>query len=207
MSAVRSMRRSSPDVDGTQLAWPGAQGKFALFGEVLWVGVLTCVGGLAIITLPAAVAASIRHLHRYLRAEDSTVRTWGADFVQSLRTGWVVGMTVTVLALILGLNVLLASARVLPGWQVVLAVGVLGLAALAVVLLQSAARWTPDDGWWAAVRSGFRSLATDAGAIPLVLAAVVLTAVVTWQLPPLIVPGLGCLVFAVLTVKERPRRR
>lgn len=206
MSAVRSMRRSSPDVDGTQLAWPGAQGKFALFGEVLWVGVLTCVGGLAIITLPAAVAASIRHLHRYLRAEDSTVRTWGADFVQSLRAGWVVGMTVTVLALILGLNVLLASARVLPGWQVVLAVGVLGLAALAVVLLQSAARWMPDGGWWVAVRSGFRSLATDAGAIPLVIAAVVLTAVVTWQLPPLIVPGLGCLVFAVLTVKERPRR-
>lgn len=207
MSArLRRQRSRRPDIDGSQLKWPGAEGKFALFGEVLWIGVLTFVGGLAIITLPAAITASSRHLHRYLLAERSTLGMWGADFVRALRTGWIVGITTAVLAGILILNVALSSAQALPAWQLVLAVGVIGLAVLTVALLQSAVRWGPETGWWSAVRAGFRSLKADAGANAPVIAAVVLAVVVTWQLPPLIVPGLGCLVFAVLAVKERQRR-
>lgn len=198
-------RRELPD--GTQLKWPGAEGKFALFAEVLWMGILTVAGGLLIITLPAAISASTRHLHRYLLAERSTLGQWWSDFLSALRTGWVVGLTTTALAAILLFNLLLAGTQVLPGWQAVFAVGLAALTALALALLQSAVRWMPSTGWRQAVRSGVGSFATDPGAIVPLIVALVLTVVVTWQLPPLIVPGMGCLVFAVLVVKERERRR
>lgn len=192
--------------DGTQLKWPGAEGKFALFAEVLWIGILTVAGGLLLITLPAAIVASTRHLHRYLLAERSTLGQWWSDFLSALRIGWMVGLTTTVLAAILLFNLLLAGTQALPGWQVVFAVGLVALAALALTLLQSAVRWAPVKGWRQAVRDGVQAFASDPRAIVPLLVALVLTVVVTWQLPPLIVPGMGCLVFAVLVVKERERR-
>lgn len=198
-------RRELPD--GTQLKWPGAEGKFALFAEVLWMGILTVAGGLLIITLPAAISASTRHLHRYLLAERSTLGQWWSDFLSALRTGWVVGLTTTAIAAVLLFNLLLAGTQVLPGWQAVIAVGLVALTALALALLQSAVRWKPSTGWRQAVRDGVGSFATDPGAIVPLIVALVLTVVVTWQLPPLIVPGMGCLVFAVLVVKERERKR
>ena len=204
-SARKRREQSLPD--GTQLKWPGAQGKFALFAEVLWMGVLTFAGGLLLITLPAAITASTRHLHRYLLAERSTLGQWSSDFLSALRTGWVVGLTTTALAAVLLFNLLLAGTQVLPGWQAVFVVGLVALAALALVLLQSAVRWAPEKGWRQAVREGLGTFTSDPGAIPPLTVALVLTVVVTWQLPPLIAPGLGCLVFAVLVVKERERRR
>lgn len=204
---ARSKRRQREFPDGTQLRWPGAEGKFALFAEVLWIGILTAVGGLLLITLPAAIVASTRHLHRYLLAERSTLGQWGADFLAALRTGWIVGLTTTALAAVLLFNLLLAGTQVLPGWPVVFAVGLLALAALVLALVQSAARWTAPTGWRQAVKDGLGSFTADPGAIVPLIVAVVLTVVVTWQLPPLLVPGLGCLVFAVLVVKERERRR
>lgn len=202
----REQRQLQNNTDGTQLKWPGAEGKFALFAEVLWMGILTVAGGLLLITLPAALVASIRHLHRYLLAERSTLGQWWADYASALRTGWVVGLTTTALAVVLLFNLLLAGTQVLPGWQIVFVVGLLALTALILVLLQSAVRWTPAGGWRQAVRDGLGSFTTDAGAIAPLLVAVVLAVVVTWQLPPLVVPGLGCLVFAVLVVKERERK-
>ncbi len=202
----RERRQRRPLPDGTQLKWPGAEGKFALFAEVLWMGVLTVVGGLLLITLPAAVAASTRHLHRYLLAERSTVGQWWQDYLSALRTGWIVGVGAVALAAVLLFNLLLAGTQVLPGWQAVFAVGLFGLAALAVTLLQSAVRWNLEKGWRQAVRDGVQAFVSDAGAILPLLVALALTVVVTWQLPPLIVPGMGCLVFAVLVVKERERK-
>ncbi|WP_323959687.1 hypothetical protein GC088_14315 [Arthrobacter sp. JZ12] len=199
-------RRERPLPDGSQLKWPGAEGKFALFAEVLWLGVLTAVGGLLLITLPAAIVASTRHLHRYLLAERSTIGQWRSDFVAALRTGWIVGLATTVLAVVLIFNLLLSGMQILPGWQVVFGVGILALTALAILLLQSAVRWTPHKGWREAVREGLASFTSDPGAIVPLLIALALTVVVTWQLPPLLVPGLGCLMFAVLVVKERERR-
>lgn len=202
----RERRQRRPLPDGTQLKWPGAEGKFALFAEVLWMGVLTVVGGLLLVTLPAAIAASTRHLHRYLLAERSTLRQWWQDYLSALRTGWIVGLAAAALGAVLLFNLLLAGTQVLPGWQAVFAVGLVGLGALAITLLQSAVRWTPERGWKQAVRDGVQAFVSDPGAIPPLLVALALTVVVTWQLPPLIVPGMGCLVFAVLVVKERERK-
>jgi uncharacterized membrane protein YesL len=186
--------------------WPGATAKFALFAEVLFVGVL-CVGaGLLIITLPAAMVASSRHLHRFLLAEKSTMGYWWADFRIALRTGWVVGLVAATLSAILLLNIMIASRQALPGWQFILAFGTVMLVGLVMTLLQSTVRWRPDRGWKQTLQRGHRSFVEDPGSVPLLLVALLLTVVLAWQLPPLIVPGIGCLVFAALATSVRKRR-
>ncbi|GAA1961353.1 hypothetical protein GCM10009717_30120 [Agromyces allii] len=202
----RPKRARRPEVDGSTLRWPGAANRFALFGEVLWVGILVVACSLPIVTLPAALAAGIRHLHRFLAAEASGVRLFLGDVRRGLPGGVAVGAAAVVLAAVLWLDVRLAASGALPGGPVVGAVGALGLVALAVALLLAASAWTPERGWRPALRSVPARFAGDpVGALYLVV-ALGLAAVVTWQLPPLVVPGVGCLVFAVVATGERERR-
>ena len=72
---------------GSLRRFPGVKGSFALFGEVLLTGLLVTVAGIAIITLPAALAAGIRHLRRYVNAEASHARLFWQDFVKALPGG------------------------------------------------------------------------------------------------------------------------
>lgn len=192
--------------DGSRLQWPGATAKFALFGEVLWVGLLCCVAGVGIITIPAAFAAGSAHLHRFLRAEDSSVRLFIADFKIGLRRGWLVGLALTGVLGVLLLDIVVASWRALPGWQGVLTAGILLLLGTLVALAGTTARWPASRSWGLAVRAWLQDVRRDPAGVLWLLAAVVLTAIVTWQLPPLIVPGIGCLVFAALATSVRERR-
>ncbi|WP_104166235.1 hypothetical protein [Arthrobacter sp. SX1312] len=192
--------------DGSTLRWPGGTAKFALFGEVLWVGVLCCVAGLGIITIPASFAAGSAHLHRFLRAEDSTVRQFAADFTAALGRGWLVGVGVIAAASLLLLDIVVAGSRSLPGWQIVLAAGILLLLGLLAGLAGVTARWQADRSWRAAGHLWFREAREDPAGVLWLVAAVVLTAMVAWQLPPLIIPGVGCLVFAALATSVRERR-
>lgn len=192
--------------DGSALRWPGATAKFALFGEVLWVGVLCCIAGLAIVTVPASFAAGSAHLHRFLRAEDSTVRHFAADFTAALRTGWLAGVGLLVAAALLLLDLVVAGSRTLPGWQVVLAAGVVLLLGLLAGLAGITARWQAVRSWRAAGHLWLADAREDPAGVAWLVAAVVLTAMVGWQLPPLIVPGVGCLVFAALATSVRERR-
>jgi hypothetical protein len=79
---LRAARRADASGSGPTLEerdpvrYPGAKGAFALFGEVLLTGLLVTVAGLLVVTLPAALAAGIRHLRRYAGAEQSHVRTF-----------------------------------------------------------------------------------------------------------------------------------
>jgi hypothetical protein len=193
--------------DGSAVRWPGATARFALFGEVLWVGVLCCVAALGIITLPASLAAGSAHLHRFLRAEDSTVRQFLADFSAALRTGWQAGIGVLVAAALLLLDIVVAGSGLLPGGPLVLGAGILLLVGLLCGLTGTTARWYATRSWRAAARHWLSDARQDPAGILWLAAAVVLTAVVTWQLPPLIVPGVGCLVFAALATSVRERRR
>ncbi|OUM39984.1 hypothetical protein [Arthrobacter sedimenti] len=202
--AVRG--REAAAHDGSSLRWPGATAKFALFGEVLWVGVLCCVAGLGIVTIPAAFAAGSAHLHRFLRAEDSPLRQFAADFTAALRTGWLVGLGVAVAVSLLLLDIVVASSRLLPGWQAVLALGVVLLASVLAGLAGTTARWHAAGSWRVAWLEWIRDVRRDPAGVLWLVAAVALAAIVAWQLPPLVVPAVGCLVFAALatSVRERP---
>ncbi|AUZ87686.1 hypothetical protein ACX80U_01055 [Arthrobacter sp. TmT3-37] len=204
--AVRG--REAATRDGSGLRWPGASARFALFGEVLWVGVLCCVAGLGIVTIPAAFAAGSAHLHRFLRAEDSSLRHFAADFTAALRTGWLVGLGVVLGVALLLLDIVVAAARILPGWQFVLAMGVVLLVALLAALAGTTARWQDSRSWRTAGIQWVRDVRRDPAGVVWLAFAVGLTAIVAWQLPPLVVPGIGCLVFAALatSVRDRPTR-
>ena len=134
------------------MRFPGATGAFALFGEVLLTGLLITVGGILLVTLPAALAAGIRHLRRYLNAEASPQRQFWRDYLKALPGGLVIGVAGLLLVLVLILDIDLAGSGALPGGIAVAAVGWVGLAAVAVTLLAAAGAWTPGAGWRAALR-------------------------------------------------------
>jgi hypothetical protein len=192
--------------DAPPARFPGATSAFGLLGEVLLVGVLVTVASLPIVTLPVALAAGVRHLGRFLRAEASPLRQFWRDLRAALVGGIGIGAIVVVLAAVLVLDVVLANTVALPGAEAIAIVGWVGLALVATALCSAAGRWSPETGWLAAVRGVPRAWRADvAGALYLV-ATVVFAGVVTWQLAPLIIPALGCVALAIFAVPQRPRR-
>ena len=199
------------------MRFPGVTGGFALFGEVLMVGLLVTVGGILLVTLPAALAAGIRHLRRYLNAEGSPQRQFWRDYLKALPGGLVVGVVGLVLVGLLILDIDLANSGALPGGTVVALVGWVGLAAVAVTLLTAAGAWVPapagpaseaepHTGWRAALRSVPASFAGDITGVLFLVATAVFVCVLTWVLVPLVIPALGCAALAVIAVPERRRR-
>jgi len=189
------------------MRFPGATGAFALFGEVLLTGLLITVGGILLVTLPAALAAGIRHLRRYLNAEGSPQRQFWRDYLKALPGGLVIGVTGLLLVLVLILDIDLAGSGALPGGLAVAAVGWIGLAAVALTLLAAAGAWTPGAGWRAALRGVPASLSADVAGVLFLLATAVFVCVVTWVLVPLVIPALGCAALAVVAIPARRRRR
>jgi uncharacterized membrane protein YesL len=209
---LRAARRADASGSGPTLEeraparYPGAKGAFALFGEVLLTGLLITAAGILVVTLPAALAAGIRHLLRYANAEQSHVRTFWQEFRKALPGGLVVGVVAVALALLLLLDIDLAGSGALPGGPVIAVVGWAGLVVGAVALLVAAGSWTPEHGWRAAVRGIPSAIASDPVGAAYLAAAAGLVAVVTWMLPPLLIAGLGCAAFAVMAVPARRRR-
>ena len=195
------------DDGATESRFPGARSAFGLLGEVLLIGVLIALVSLPVLTLPAALAAGVRHLRRFLRAEDSALEWFWRDVRASLGGGVGVGAASVVTAVVLALDIDLAASGMLPGGPVVGLIGWAGLAALVLVLFTAAGRWTPEAGWLGAVRAVPDALLADLAGAAYLLATAVFAAVVTWQLVPLIVPALGCAALAIVAVPERPRRR
>jgi hypothetical protein len=225
---LRAARRADASGSGPTLEerdaprFPGAAGAFALFGEVLMVGLLITIAGLAIVTLPAALAAGIRHLRRYVAAEASPAALFWQDVKKALPGGLVVGVVSVVLTLLLLLDIDLAGSGALPGGGVIAIVGWLGLAAVAVAVLAAAGAWEPQasapanrgsgaepqksKGWRAAVRSIPRTVAADIPGALYLAATAFFVGVATWMLVPLVVPALGCAALAVVAIPTRRRR-
>lgn len=195
------------DDAATTARFPGARSAFGLLGEVLLIGVLVAIVSLPVLTLPAGLAAGVRHLRRFLRAEDSALEWFWRDVRASLVGGIGVGAASVVIAVVLALDIDLASSGLLPGGPLVGAVGWAGLAGLVLVLFTAAGTWTPGIGWLGALRSVPGAVRADPAGAAYLVATAAFAAVVTWQLAPLIVPALGCAALAIVAVPERPRRR
>lgn len=190
----------------TPSRFPGVAGSFNLFGEVLLVGLLVAVGGILIVTLPAALAAGIHHLRRYLNAEASHQHQFWQDYKKALLPGLAVGAAGLALTLLLILDIDLARSGALPGGAAIEIIGWLGLAIVAVVLLAAAGAWTPESGWRAALRSVPATVAGDIPGALYLVATAIFVCVVTWALPPLVIAGLGCAALAVIAIPARRRR-
>lgn len=206
MTVAAKARRAARDsraaaADGTTLRWPGATNKFALFAEVLYTGLVIAIAALPLVTLPLALAVGIRHLRRFVLDEGSTVAmVWTdvrAGFVRALPVGFaLLGLVAVVVA-----DLLLATSGALPGGTAVAVVLALALVAALVVVVGAAVAWTPAARWLPLLRASAREAITDRRGTAFLVVALVLTAVITWQLAPLIVPCLGCLAFAALALR------
>ena len=196
-------RRQATDARPTELA----VGSFALLGEVLLTGVFVTVLALPVVTLPAALAAGVRHLRRYVKAEGAPTSAIWRDFRDAL----VGGVGVAAAALAGGVAALMAiglagvDATVVGSAMSV--VGYLALGIIGTAMLLAAGAWSPDGGWLRAVRGLRDRLDLDPAAALYLLVAVAMAAVLTWQFLLLLVPSLGMVVFAVVAVQSRNRER
>lgn len=210
--ALRAARRQELDGSGPvpddrePPANPGARGALGLFGEVLLVGVLVAASSLPLVTLPAALAAGVRHLRRYVAAHDTRLALFAGDLRRALPGGALLGVGALLLSVLLLFDIALARSGALPGGALVEAVGWGGLAALGVALLAAAGLWLPEPGWPAALRAVPASVAADPAGTMYLAATLAFVVVVTWALPPLLVPALGCAALAVVAIPARRRR-
>jgi len=173
---------------------------------VLLTGVIVTVLALPVLTLPAALAAGIRHLRRFTRDEGSRL----SMVLRDARDGAIGGACVAIVAL-LGvaaalMAVGLAAADPTGVGTVMSVVGWLGVGIVATAVVMAAGAWTPEGGWLRAVRSLRDQLDARPSAAIYLLVAVALTAVLTWQFLLLLVPSLGVVAFAVVAVESRARR-
>lgn len=207
-AATREARSGAgPTVSGVEPGVnPGATAKFGLFGEVLTIGLMMTVVALGVVTLPIALAAGIRHLRRFVAAEDSRAGLFWEDVRAGILSSLVVGAPAAVIAAVLTIDVLVAGSGALPGGQAIAVVGWAGLLVLSVALLAAAGAWSPALGWIGAVRAVPSVVRADAAGAAYLAAAAVFTGVVTWALAPLFIAGIGCAALAVVAVPARRRR-
>lgn len=177
--------------------------RFALFGECLTAGVLVAVTMLPVVTLLPALAAGCAHIRAHVDGETTAIRAY-FERVRSAYPGSLpLSLGVAAAFAVLIADVLILRAGV-PGGAFVAAACAVAAAALSVVVLRAAAAWSAGTQWTDLVRQAARrAVRSDpSGSLLLVMALGVLI-VVTWQLLPLVVPMLGCVLMAAVAVERR----
>ncbi|KQZ23291.1 hypothetical protein [Microbacterium sp. Root553] len=207
-AATREARSGAgPTVAGVEPgANPGATAKFGLFGEVLTIGLMMTIVALGVVTLPIALAAGIRHLRRFVAAEDSRSSLFWDDVRAGILRSLAVGVPAALIAAVLTVDIVLAGSGALPGGEAIAVIGWAGLLVLAVTVLLAAGEWSPSRGWVVAVRAVPGVVRADVAGAAYIAAAAIFTGVVTWALAPLFIAGIGCATLAVVAVPARRRR-
>ncbi|KIS26288.1 Poxvirus protein I5 [Arthrobacter sp. SPG23] len=187
--------------------------RFALFSETLLAGVLVLVLSIPLVTIPAAYAAGIAHLERHLSGRDDSLRALWGTFRSALPGSWKLGITTAAAAVVIVLNLLLATVGQLPGREVVLPATLVLAAAGAILLLRTAAAWSDAAGStaprsaWAGALDAAKTLSFRDWTGSLLLATALFAAVVfVWMLAALFVVVPGTLILASAAVKMRSAR-
>lgn len=195
-----------PDDDATpgpdQRPLPGG-GRFGLFSEALLVGLGVSVLSLPIITAVPALAAGVSHVRRHLDGRPDTVAALWEDFRAACRGVWLVSIGLPVLLLVLLFNLQLIGAGGMPGGTGVRIATVFLVAVLLVVVLRSAAGWSPGARWGTVVQTAAKRAGDDLTGTFLLVVALGLCAVMVWMLAPLAVIVPGLLSLAVVAVEHR----
>lgn len=176
--------------------------RFALFGECLTAGLLVLLVALPVVTLLPALAAGCAHIKAHVDGETTAVRAFFERVRAALPGSWPVSIGVLAGFAVLAVDVVLLRTRVAGGGFVAVVCVVAGIG-LAVVVLRAAAAWSPDVRWPDLVRAASRRAASDLGGSLLLVMSFGVLLVVTWQLPPLLLPMVGCVLMAAVAVDRR----
>ncbi|WP_413799383.1 hypothetical protein [Streptomyces iranensis] len=166
--------------------------RFALFADVLAVGLATAAASLPLITAPAAMSTACAVLDRRVR-EDAPATAGG--YLRALRARLRTGDLLAGAGMLAGGALLLFNALAagagLPGALAFRPALLVVAGLLAVVLLRACARPESATSWRVALRSAaYASVRTPRASLVLLL-AVATAAVCAWAYPPLafLVPG------------------
>lgn len=177
--------------------------RFVLFGECLLAGLLTLALALPLVTLLPALAAGCAHIRAHVDGETTAVRAYLARFRAALPGSVPLSLAAVAAFAVVTVDGVFLRAAV-PGGAFVAAVCVMAAAALSVVLLRAAATWSPGRSWADLVRqAASRAVTGDPSGSLLLVLALALLVVITWQLLPLAVPTLGCVLMAAVAVERR----
>ena len=181
----------------------GGTRAFALFAECMLTGVWFAMAAVPLVTVPAALAASARHLAAFLDGTPSSLGDFARDVRSAWRGGWIVGLVAIGAAGLLGVNLAVLTVEGVPGrsWMALLTMLVAGTAA--TVLLRAAAAWEPGASWRALLAAAMEDTRSDLGGTGILLGGLLVMAVTTWALWILAIPMSGCVVGAALAVHRR----
>ncbi|WP_328909094.1 hypothetical protein OG230_06055 [Streptomyces sp. NBC_00234] len=182
---------------------PEKLARFTLFAECLLTGVWITLAALPLVTLLPACAAGCAHLRRHLDGRRGGLREFAADLREAVTTGWRASLLCWAALALLVFDWQVARSGLLPGGRLLAAVSVLGLLALAVAALRTAAAWRSGAAWAPLVRGTARRTLTDPAGSLLLIGGFVALALTTWQVPPLAAPALGALAAAAVAVDRR----
>ncbi|RNG20783.1 hypothetical protein [Streptomyces botrytidirepellens] len=166
--------------------------RFALFADVLAVGLATAAASLPLITAPAAMSTACAVLDRRVR-EDAPATAGG--YLRALRARLRPGDLLAGAGMLAGGALLLFNALAagagLPGAVVFRPALLVVAGLLTVVLLRACARPESATSWRTALRSAAYAGVRTPGASLVLLLAVATAAVCAWAYPPLLflVPG------------------
>lgn len=195
------------------------ESRFALLGETLLTGLLVLVGSLPVVTLPAALAAGVAHLRRHLGGYDTSVRTFGRDWLAAVRELWLLGVFLVVAVVVVVVNTGLTTSGALPGSSAVRWVTWAAAACAAVILVRAAAAWSDDDpapgseatpgtgGVRQLLSRGATRFRDDVTGSALLVAALAMCAVLVWMLAPLVLVTGGLLSLAAVAIETRRANR
>jgi hypothetical protein len=177
--------------------------RFVLFGECLLAGLLTAVLALPLVTLLPALAAGCAHIRAHVDGETTAVRAYFGRFRAAYPGSLKLSLAVAAAFAVVIVDGLVLRTAV-PGGALVAAFCGVAATALSVVLLRAAATWSPDQRWSDLVRAAaVRAATSDPSGSLLLVMALALLVLVTWQLLPLVVPMLGCVLMAAVAVERR----
>ncbi|GAB7043134.1 MULTISPECIES: hypothetical protein [Catenuloplanes] len=182
---------------------PGGE-RLALFAECVLAGLCTLVAAVPLVTLLPALGAGCAHVAAHLDGRSTALSTYPRRLLMSFRGGGLALGALLVLALaVLALD-LVAVRRGLPGAVPVAVVCAAATLALLVVVLRAAAVWRPGGPCWPALlRDAAGRARTDLPGSLLLVGGLGMLAVTTWQLAPLVIPALGCLLMGGVAVERR----
>lgn len=177
--------------------------RFALFADVLVLGLATTVAALPLLTAPAAMSTACAVLDgRVRRDEPATALHYATLLRRRLRRGdLLAGAGALAGAALLLLNTAAADAG-LPGAAVFRPALALAAAFLVVVLLRAASRPESATRWRTALaRAAHDTVCRPQGTVVLLL-AVATAAVCAWAYPPLALLVPGPLALAARAVRD-----
>ncbi|MGW0519612.1 hypothetical protein [Crossiella sp. NPDC003009] len=179
--------------------------RFELFAECLTAGLLVVLTALPLVTLLPALAAGCAHVKSHVDGEATTLRMFFTRFRAACPGSWPFSGGVLAGFAVLAVDVVVLRHGIAGGRFVAVAC-VVAAAGLAVLVLRSAAAWSPGARWSSLARTAARRGVADLGGSLLLVMALGVLVLVTWQLLPLLVPMTGCVAMAAVAVERRRDR-